>query len=127
MNALSKSNILKYSATQAGSLGWLKKFLPFVLLLFGLSPMVLAQAVPLSPPQLDQLVSRIALYPDPLLAQTLTASTFWGEIPEAATWADQHTYLTGDALAHAIQDDHPVGPECTGTTAFPLRARYDGA
>jgi hypothetical protein len=51
-------------------------------------------------------VSRIALYPDPLRAQTLTASTFWGEIPEAATWADQHTYLTGDALAHAIQDDH---------------------
>jgi hypothetical protein len=62
---------------------------------------VLAQAVPLTTPQLDKLVSRIALYPDPLLAQT-----FWSEIPEAATWADQHSYLTGDALAHAIQDDH---------------------
>lgn len=106
MNALSKLNHLKFSALRVRSSGWLRKVIPYVLLLFVVSPMVLAQAVPLSPPQLDQLVSRIALYPDPLLAQTLTASTFWGEIPEAATWADQHTYLTGDALAHAIQDDH---------------------
>ena len=30
----------------------------------------------MAPQQLDPLVSRIALYPDPLLAQVLTASTF---------------------------------------------------
>ena len=30
-----------------------------------------AQPAPLTPPQLDQLVARIALYPDPLLAQVL--------------------------------------------------------
>ena len=48
----------------------------------------------------------IALYPDPLLAQVLTASTYWDQIPEAATWADQHSYLMGDALAAAIQEDH---------------------
>jgi hypothetical protein len=65
-----------------------------------------AQPVALTPPQLDQLVARIALYPDPLLAQILTASTYWSEIPEAATWADQHSYLKGDALAQAIQADH---------------------
>lgn len=65
-----------------------------------------AQPVALAPPQLDQLVARIALYPDPLLAQVLTASTYWSEIPEAATWADQHSYLKGDALAQAIQADH---------------------
>ena len=65
-----------------------------------------AQPVALTPPQLDQLVARIALYPDPLLAQVLTASTYWTEIPEAATWADQHSYLKGDALAQAIQADH---------------------
>jgi hypothetical protein len=71
------------------------------------SPAVsLAQPVPLSPPRLDQLVARIALYPDPLLAQVLTASTYSNQICEAATWADQHSYLKGDALAHAIQDDH---------------------
>jgi len=120
MNALSKLNHLKFSAVRDGSSGWLKKFLPYVLLLFVVTPMVLAQAVPLSPPQLDQLVSRIALYPDPLLAQTLTASTFWGEIPEAARWADQHTYLTGDALAHAIQDDHlQWDPSVLGLLPFP--------
>ncbi len=45
---------------------------------------------PVPPQQLDQLVQRIALYPDPLLAQVLTASTFWNEIPDAATWAQQH-------------------------------------
>ena len=68
--------------------------------------LAVAQPVPLPPPQLDQLVSRVALYPDPLLAQVLTASTYWDEIPEAATWADQHRYLMGDALAAAIQEDH---------------------
>jgi hypothetical protein len=82
--------------------------------------MVLAQGVPLSPPQLDQVVSRIALYPDPLLAQTLTASTFWADIPEAATWANNHTYLTGDALAQAIQGDHlQWDPSVLGLLPFP--------
>jgi hypothetical protein len=120
MNALSKLNHLKCSATQVGSLGWLKRLLPYVLFVLGLSPIALAQAVPLTPAQLDQVVSRIALYPDPLLAQTLTASTFWGEIPEAATWADQHTYLTGDALARAIQDDHlQWDPSVLGLLPFP--------
>jgi hypothetical protein len=65
-----------------------------------------AQPVALTPPQLDQLVARIALYPDPVLAQTLTASTYWSVIPEAAAWADQHSYLKGDALAQAMQADH---------------------
>jgi len=120
MNALSKLNNLKYSASQIEAFGWLKKLLRYVLLILGLSPIVFAQSVPLSPPQLDQLVSRIALYPDPLLAQTLTASTFWSEIPEAASWADQHTYLTGDALAHAIQDDHlQWDPSVLGLLPFP--------
>ena len=68
MNALSKLNHLKFSALRVRSSGWLKKVIPYVLLLLVVSPIVLAQAVPLSPPQLDQLVSRIALYPDPLLA-----------------------------------------------------------
>ncbi len=59
-----------------------------------------------SPQQLDQLVTRIALYPDPLLAQILTASTYWDQIPDAATWADEHASLHGDALADAIREDN---------------------
>jgi hypothetical protein len=78
-----------------------------LILIFAVSPIVsFAQPAELSPPQLDQLVARIALYPDPLLANILTASTYWTEIPEAAAWADQHSYLKGDALAQAMQADH---------------------
>src|SRR6202035_5176051 len=76
--------------------------------------------VALTPPQLDQLVSRIALYSDPLLAQVLTASTYWSEIPEAAAWADDHSYLTGDALARAIQEDNlPWDPSVLALLPFP--------
>jgi len=78
-----------------------------LILMFAVSPIIsFAQPAALSPPQLDQLVARIALYPDPLLANILTASTYWTEIPEAAAWADQHSYLKGDALAQAMQADH---------------------
>ncbi|MGA3047619.1 MAG: DUF3300 domain-containing protein [Terracidiphilus sp.] len=65
-----------------------------------------APAPYLPPQQLDQVVQRIALYPDSLLAQTLTASSVWEEIPEAAGWADQHANLHGDALADAIRADN---------------------
>ena len=76
--------------------------------------------MPLTPPQLDQLVQRIALYPDPLLAQILTASTYWDQIPDAASWADQHSYLKGDALAAAIQADHlQWDPSVLGLLPFP--------
>jgi Protein of unknown function (DUF3300) len=75
---------------------------------------------PMAPQQLDQLVQRIALYPDPLLAQVLTASTYWDEIPDAATWAQQHSTLTGDALAQAIQADSlPWDPSVLALLPFP--------
>jgi hypothetical protein len=75
---------------------------------------------PVAPQQLDQLVQRIALYPDPLLAQVLTASTFWDQIPDAATWAQQHSTLTGDALAQAIQADNlPWDPSVLALLPFP--------
>ena len=72
------------------------------------------------PQQLDQLTQRIALYPDPLLAQVLTASTFWDQIPEAAAWAQQHAFLTGDALAGAIAADNlPWDPSVLALLPFP--------
>ena len=62
-----------------------------------------AQAPPsFVPGQLDQFVARIALYPDPLVAQILAAATYPNDIPAAAQWADQHHYLTGQPLADAI-------------------------
>lgn len=76
---------------------------------------------PLMPPQqLDQLVSRIALYPDGLLAQILTASTFSNQLPDAAGWANQHAYLHGDDVARAAQGDNlPFDPSVLGLLAFP--------
>jgi hypothetical protein len=80
-----------------------------------------AQAPPsYSPQQLDAVVARIALYPDPLLAQVLTASTFGEQIPDAAKWADEHHYLTGQELATAIQQDQvPWDPSVQALLPFP--------
>jgi hypothetical protein len=106
-----------------GGARWAWLFWPVLVLLAAADVAVVpafAQPVRLTPPQLDQLVARIALYPDPLLAQILTASTYWDEIPEAAAWADQHRYLTGDALARAIQEDNlPWHPSVLALLPFP--------
>ena len=82
---------------------------------------IFAQAPPSFPPQqLDDLVSRIALYPDSLLAQVLAASTFPDQIPDAARWSNEHHYLTGDALANAIaQDRLPWDPSVQALLPFP--------
>jgi hypothetical protein len=72
------------------------------------------------PPQLDQLVARIALYPDPLLAQILAAATYPDQIPDAAKWSDQHHYLVGQDLANAIQADQlPWDPSVQALLPFP--------
>jgi hypothetical protein len=80
-----------------------------------------APAQPSYPPEeLERLVSRIALYPDPLLAQILAAATYPGDIPEAARWADQHHYLTGDDLARTISEDRlPWDPSVQALLPFP--------
>ncbi len=57
------------------------------------------------PDQLDNLVGRIALYPDPLLAEILTASTYPDQIPQAAAWASEHRSLAGPDLTAAMQAD----------------------
>jgi hypothetical protein len=64
------------------------------------------QAPPAYPPaELDRIVSPIALYPDPLLAQVLAAATYADQIPDAARWADEHHALVGAAMTAAIADD----------------------
>ena len=95
-------------------------------LLIAASLDALAQA-PAPPPtpafsmqQLEGLVAPIALYPDPLLAQVLTASTFYYQIPDAAGWSRAHSYITGDALARAINEDNlPWDPSVIGLLPFP--------
>src|SRR5262249_9561183 len=52
----------------------------------------------------DQLVARVALYPDPLLAQVLAAASVSEQIPGANQWAQQHANLKGDDLVKAMQN-----------------------
>jgi hypothetical protein len=91
-----------------------------IALRWGLRPISASGQVLLSSSQLDELVSRIALYPDSLLAQVLAASTYPDQIPEAAQWADQHSYLTSDNLAAAISEDNlPWDPSVLALLPFP--------
>ncbi len=105
-----------------------KNILRFTLLTLisgGTSGLMAAQAPPQAPPsyppgELDQLVTRIALYPDPLLAQILAAATYPDQIPDAAKWSDEHHYLAGDDLARAITDDRlPWDPSVQSLLPFP--------
>lgn len=70
--------------------------------------------------QLDDLVARIALYPDPLLAQALAASSFPDQIPEAYKWAMDHKNLKGDSLAAEMQKaELPFDPSLQALIPFP--------
>jgi hypothetical protein len=51
--------------------------------------------------QLQSLLAPIALYPDPLLAQVLAASTYPLETVEAAQWLKKNSSLQGSALVEA--------------------------
>jgi len=71
-----------------------------------------------TPEQLQQLVAPIALYPDSLVAQILTASTFPEQVVEADRWVEDHPDLKGDALATAV-DPQNWDPSVKALTAFP--------
>jgi len=57
-----------------------------------------------SPEQLDQMLAPIALYPDPLLMQILTAATYPLEVSQAAAWAASasNAHLSSDQLQAAL-------------------------
>jgi Protein of unknown function (DUF3300) len=65
-----------------------------------------ATAAPLSPDHLDSLVAPIALYPDPLLAQVLAASTYPLEIVQLRQWLTKHQGLKDKALADAVKKEN---------------------
>jgi hypothetical protein len=72
----------------------------------------------LSDQQLQQLVAPIALYPDPLLAQILTASTYPLEVVMAARWSKDNPNLKGQDLENAMQQQ-PWDPSVKGLAAVP--------
>src|SRR5262249_52266126 len=76
------------------------------------------QQQPLTQQQLQQLVAPIALYPDALLAQVLTASTYPLEITLAARWSEKNPNLKGAALEDAMQKQ-PWDSSVKGLTSVP--------
>jgi hypothetical protein len=58
------------------------------------------------PDQLDSLVAPIALYPDPLMAQVLAASTYPLEIVQLQQWLEKHKDLKDKALADAVKREN---------------------
>src|SRR6476620_12452179 len=61
-----------------------------------------SQAAKIPPDQLASRVAPIALYPDPLLAQTLAASTYPLEIVQLQQWLAKNPGLKDKALADAV-------------------------
>jgi hypothetical protein len=97
------------------------------------SPLVLAQETPqaqsqemttteeapkLPNDQLDSLVAPIALYADPLLAQTLAASTYPLEIIQLQQWMEKNKNLKDKALADAVAKE-PWDASVQAMAAFP--------
>src|SRR5437870_3975005 len=76
------------------------------------------QAPKLPNDQLDSLVAPIALYSDPLLAQTLAASTYPLEIIQLQQWMDRNKNLQGKALADAVAKQ-PWDPSIQALVATP--------
>lgn len=76
------------------------------------------EQTPLGQEQLDQILAPIALYPDNLLAQVLTASTYPLEVVMAARWIKEHPDVKGDALDQAMLKQ-PWDPSVKGLTAVP--------
>src|SRR5260370_39984015 len=76
------------------------------------------EAQKISDDQLDSLVAPIALYPDPLLGQTLAASTYPLEIIQLQQWMERNKNLKDQALADAVTKQN-WDPSVQAMAAFP--------
>jgi Protein of unknown function (DUF3300) len=76
------------------------------------------QAPKIPPEQHDSLVAPIALYPDPLLAQILAASTYPLEIVQLQQWLEKNENLKDKALADAVAKQ-PWDPSVQALAAVP--------
>src|SRR5262245_38534174 len=77
-----------------------------------------AQTAKISSDQLDSLVAPIALYPDPMLAQTLAACTYPLEIIQLQQWLSKNPGLKDKALADATAKQ-PWDPSIQAMAALP--------
>jgi hypothetical protein len=79
--------------------------------------------------QLQQLVAPIALYPDPLLAEVMMASTYPLEVVEAERWAKANKSLKGEQLKTALSkqrwDDSVKSLAATPTVLDMMSSKLD--
>jgi hypothetical protein len=73
---------------------------------------------PLTAEQLEQLVAPIALYPDTLVAQILTAATYPAQVAGADQWLQAQGNASPDQIAYAA-DAQTWDPSVKALTAFP--------
>jgi hypothetical protein len=76
------------------------------------------QGAPQTAAELQGLVAPIALYPDALVAQILSASTFPDQVAIADNWLQTNKSLTGSALTQAV-DKQTWDPSVKALTQFP--------
>src|SRR6202022_1911304 len=76
------------------------------------------QTTKIPPDQLDSLVAPIALYPDPMLAQTLAASTYPLEVIQLQQWMEKNKALKDKALADSVEKQN-WDPSVQAMAAFP--------
>ena len=76
------------------------------------------QGAPMSAQELQSLVAPIALYPDALVAQILSAATYPDQIAVANAWMQQNKNLTGSALGQAV-NGQSWDPSVKALTQFP--------
>ncbi|MFZ3214754.1 MAG: DUF3300 domain-containing protein [Candidatus Acidiferrales bacterium] len=77
-----------------------------------------SEAAPLAATELQSLVAPIALYPDSLVAQILSAATFPDQVAIADYWVQQNKRLTGSALMQAV-DKQSWDASVKALTQFP--------
>jgi len=82
------------------------------------APAASASSKIFSQKDLDELLAPIALYPDPLLAQVLMASTYPLEVVQAARWQKQNASLKDKQLEDAAQQQ-PWDPAVKALAAVP--------
>ncbi len=76
------------------------------------------EGAPMSESELQALVAPIALYPDKLVAQVLSAATFPDQVAIADYWVQQHKSLTGPSLVQAVNNE-TWDASVKALTAFP--------
>src|SRR5208337_3914416 len=76
------------------------------------------QGAPETAEELQSMVAPIALYPDALVAQILSAATFPDQVAIADNWLQQNKNLTGSALMQAV-NGQSWDPSVKALTQFP--------